>query len=93
MLLRPATCRSRTKPRSESQVVDIKLADFQIAEVDSVDFLFNLFKSDVFATEDLTDEDPTLMPTDVSCIIHTSSLEVSGIDIGVRISWRAPLGF
>lgn len=72
--------RSRTKPRSESQVIDIEFADLQVAEVDSIEVLFNLFKSDVFATEDLADEDPTLVPAYVACIIDTSRLNpVSGL--------------
>ena len=81
---------SRAKSRPEPQVADIELADFQIAEVNSVEVLFNLFKSDVFAPEDLTDENPALMPADVSRIIHTSSPEVSRIDIGLCVARQQP---
>lgn len=81
---------SQTKPWSESQVIDIELSDFQIAEVNPIEVLFNLFKSDVFAPKDLTNEDATLMPADVSCIVHTPSLEVSRIDIGLCVARQQP---
>lgn len=82
--------RLRTKARSESQVVDIELADFQIAEVNSVKVLVNLVKSDVFTPEDLTDEDPTFVPANVPCVVHTSSLKVSRIDICLCVAQQQP---
>lgn len=78
--------RSRTKPWSEPQIVDIKLAYFKIAEVDFVEVVFNLFQTDVFPTEDLADEDAALVPTDVACIVHASRLKMSRIDIGLCIT-------
>lgn len=84
---RPSRPRSWTKARSEPQVVDIELAYFKIAEVDFVKVVFNLFQSDVFASEDLTDEDPALMPTDIARIIHPSRLEMSRIDIRLCVAW------
>jgi hypothetical protein len=52
---------SRTKPRPESQVVSIELAHLQIAEVDSIETLFNLFKSDIFTAK------TSLMKTRLLC--------------------------
>jgi hypothetical protein len=43
--------RSRAKPRSKSQVADIELADFQVAEVDSIEVVVNFFKTNVFTPE------------------------------------------
>ena len=59
---------SRPKAWSESQIADIESADFQVAEIDSVKGVVNFFQTNVFAPENLADEDPVLMPADILCI-------------------------
>lgn len=81
---------SRTKRRSESQVVGIEFAGLQAAEVDSIEVPFNLFKSYVFTSENLTDEDRALVPADIASIIHTSSLGVRRIDICFCVARQQP---
>jgi hypothetical protein len=74
--------RSGTKPRPESQIADIELANFQVAEVDSIEVVVNFFETDVLSSEHLTYKDAAFVPTDVACIVHSTSLEVFRIDVG-----------
>jgi hypothetical protein len=54
--------------RSKSEIAHIEFADFQVAEVNSIEVVVNLFKTNIFATKNLADEDATLMPTNVACM-------------------------
>jgi hypothetical protein len=66
----------KTKSWSESQDADIEFADFQTAEIHTIEVLFDLFESSVFTTKDLIDEETALVPVDIACISHALSLEV-----------------
>ncbi len=87
LALHPASM-SRTKPWPEPKIVDIELPYFKIAKVDFVEVVVDLFQTDVLPTENLADEDPALVPTDVACIVHPSRLKMSRKDIRLCVVWQ-----
>jgi hypothetical protein len=66
--------------------VDIEFADFQVAEVDSIEVSFDFFQPDIFVTKDLAYEYTVLVPTDIARTVYSSSLKVCWIDVGLRIA-------
>ena len=58
----------RPKPRFRS----VELTKFGVAEKHTVDVFVHLFQDDLFVAEPFTEEDTTLVPADVSTVVHPS---------------------
>lgn len=64
----------RPKPRFRS----VELTKFGVAEKHTVDVFVHLFQDDLFVAEPFTEEDTTLVPADVSTVVHPSRSERFG---------------
>jgi len=69
----------KTSHWPESQLRHIEFAEFDVAEVDSEEFLVHLLETEVFKREHLADKDPILVPAYVSTRVHAPGLEASWI--------------
>jgi hypothetical protein len=67
--------RSCSERRAEPHFGTVKLPKFCVAEEDAVHIFIHLFEPDLFVPEHFTDEDPTLMPADVSAVVHSPRLK------------------
>ena len=70
---------SCSKRWSEPHLGAVEFAQLGIAEEDPVHVLIHLFEPDLFVTEHFADENPALVPTDVSAVVYSPSLKRSGI--------------
>ncbi len=78
LLLSPRGSR-KTSHRPEPQLRHVELAEFNVAEVDPEEVLVHLLKAEIFKREHLADEDPVLVPADISARVHAPGLEASWI--------------
>lgn len=59
----------------ESHFRAVEFAQLGVVEEDAVHLLVHLFQSDLFVAQHFAHENPALMPTDVSAIVHSPCLE------------------
>jgi hypothetical protein len=70
---------SCSKRRAEPHFGTVELAQFGIAKEDPMHVLIHLFQSDLFVAKDFANKNSTLMPANVSAVIHPPRLERSWV--------------
>src|SRR5665213_2392998 len=72
------SCRNQLQAASMSHPAEVD-TQLGVAEEDAVHVLVHLLKPNLLVAEYFADEDPALVPADVSAVVHTPRLERSGI--------------
>jgi hypothetical protein len=76
---------SRSHRCAESHLGAVELAQFGVAEEDAMHVFIHLFEPGFFVAEYFADENPPLVPADISAVVHPPRLERSWILKGVRL--------
>lgn len=61
--------------RAEPHLRTVELAQLGVAEEHPMHILIHLLEPDLFVAKNFADEDPTLVPTDVSAVVHSPRLK------------------
>jgi hypothetical protein len=70
---------SCTERGPKPHFVSIELTEFGVAEEHAVHVLIHLFEPDLFVPKNFANKNPSLVPTDVSAVVHSPRLERSRI--------------
>jgi hypothetical protein len=71
--------RLSSEHRPKAHVCAVKLPQLGVVEEDPVYVFVHLFQPDVFVSKNFAYENPTLVPADVSAVVHPPSQERLGI--------------
>jgi hypothetical protein len=69
----------------ERESFNVEPSGLDITEEDLVEVFRYLLKAELFKAEDLADENPVLMPTDVAAVIDSPRYEAVGMTNSIKV--------